>query len=136
MVNVFTFTSHMPLVAITSIYHYSTKHPQTHGSKQMGPCSNKVRKNLCWVTWPAAVIRQTLEERNVAPGVAQRRQRAGALLFGKPSWQRVARKSDKWNRILLTALEDERELASDNGNAEDRTLVALIRASCLNDQAG
>lgn len=101
----------------------------------MGPCSNEVRENLCGLTWPAAVIRQTLEERNVAPGVAQRRQRAGALLFGKPSWHRVARKSDKWNRILLTAPADERESASDNGNTEDRTLVASTRASC-NDQAG
>lgn len=126
MINVFTFTSHTPLVGITSVYHSSTKHPQTHGSKQMGPCSNKVRENLCGLTWPAAVIRQTLEERNVAPGVAQRagRQRAGALLFGKPSWHRVARKSDKWDRILLTAPADERESASDNGNTEDRTPVA------------
>lgn len=136
MVNVFTFASHMPLVAITSIYHYSTKHPQTVGSKQMGPCSNKVRENLCGLTWPAAGIRQTLEERNVAPGVAQHRQRAGALPFRKPSWQRVARKSDKWNRILLTALADERESASDNGNTEDRTPVPSTRASRGNDQAG
>lgn len=136
MENVFTFTSHMSLVAIPAIYHYSTKHPQTLGSKQIGPCSNKVRENLCGLTWPAAGIRQTLEERNVAPGVAQHRQRAGALPLGKWSWQRVARKSDKWNRILPTALAGERESASDNGNPEVRTPVPSTGASRRNDQAG
>lgn len=106
------------------------------GANRWGRVPTKSRENLCGLTWPAAGIRQTLEERNVAPGVAQHRQRAGTLPFRKPSWQRVARKSDKWNRILLTALADERESASDNGNTEDRTPVPSTRASRRNDQAG
>lgn len=54
-------------------------------------------------------------------------------MFRKSSRQRVARKSGKWNQILLTARTDEKVSASDNGNTGDtggldlEHLVAMIR---------